>query len=997
MMHPHLSFLKPPCFIHNHRFLRLPGYPFEPGNLFEIAEAFQAPFADARASKWWTFTDPVTFLTRSFESQGSVRTKLPSLAKRFLGKPQLSNSAYSFSKPSSLSCVTCITTIEAKQLPPPEDLNADSMLPPDQEESPNPDTEFSAYLKFPTIPVAGTPAGWLSRSQLITAKMALQYDADSSCDEATSSLGDSTYDFVDDRSTMTDDEEGDRMTESTSSDSFEADRPVVIATQQHTPATTRVDYTDDAQLHDIAFNMNTPTYSTGEHDVFDSQEAPVKKESLAEDTDETIEFDEPSVINLNTSRFTEVSHTLEVIEEPHQVKGDLYNAIKGLPRRRILVTVRQTMTSRSIELQGKPYKVLVAGDASMKEPIIKKIAAALAANLGSLSPDSDDARPAKYNIVPVSGFGDSGHPDVVLIDSSGLELSVDDCTAAGYSRCQDGKDSLSLRMADNSHVQSWWIGSKYELSNEWKLPDLAIFCASEDESALSKQTRCLARSFMNRYAVPSIVIQRQATWGKHTDMAALTTLDYLTPHLCLESQQPNGYSPLSNKRYPIDLATFLNINAGQMNRNLACLATSKRSSEPRADTLSKHRMFGRTFWHSNARKAFREMPTYVSQERIASILPLLAFVLLSVTPLMLWGFLGFPVTSAKPGASSMDAFTAPRTNSSAVMVTTQPSLVSTFAPAASSTAPVSSPIPSPKPLSSNTDIASLLLDAYDLGRLRPDKSDEFIVQVLGDCHIVVNTPRLFRRSKKLPSLLFNVSRHETSIEYTLSTIGDGVYALQVPHEEAYGMLNLSMTIQSNKIEQKKFEVDFGSSWLQVAAWRRATRAVSGAVQKDLSIVQTGLSVAYNHSIAEFSTIVRQTKNMLAARRKAEYAMLAAHLKRGAHTKDLVLAQTKDLSKNVSHRLYVGQRQVVQQVQSLTKAVTRSVTIYTRDSIRSFSPHVHHLAQSVKHLKVQDHDHAGERLKSAQKKALRAWWTIVGVSKTSRLPKQKRLFACEGEL
>ena len=858
----------------------------------------------------------------------------------------------------------------------------------------DPNIESSANLRFPTIPVAGTPAGWLSLSQLITAKMAPQNDADSSCDVATSSLGDSTYDFIDDRSTTTDDEEGDRMTESISSESFEADRPVVVASQQHTPPSTQVDDADDAHIYGSPLSVKTPTYSTSEHRAFDSAKATAKKESFAEDPDETIEFEEPSVINLNTSRFTEVSHTLKVVEEPRQVKGELQNAIRGLPKGRIHVTVRQTMTSQSIE--DKPYKVLIAGDSSMKEPVIKKIAAALAANLGSSTPASDDPRPAKFNIVPVSAFGDSGHPEVVLIDSSGLELSVDDCIAAGYSRCQGAKDTLSLRMADGSHVQSWWISSKYVLSTHWKLPDLAIFCAPDDESDLSKQTRGLARSFMNRHGVPSIVIQKQATWDKHTDKAALTTLDYLTPHLCLESQQPNGYSPLSRKRYPVDLATFLNIDAGQLNRNLACLATSKRLSEPRAESLTKPKILGDVFWYSDAPKAFRKMSTYVSQERVASILPLLALVLLSATPLMLWGLFGYAATSTKSGLTPVDTFTTPRTSSSVVIATTQPSLSSTFTPVASSASSTSSQVPSPKSSSSNTDIAALLLDAYDLGHLGPDKPDEFMVQVLGDCHIVVNTPRWFRRTKKAPTLLFGVSRQNKTIEHILSTIGEGVYALQVPHKEAYGMLNIGMTIQSRTVEQKNFEVDFGSSWLQVAAWKRATRAVSDAIQKDLSIVQIGLSVVYNHSMAELSTVVRQTKDTVAAHRKAQHAMLASHLKWGAHTRDLVLARKKGLSRNFSHRLHIGQQQVAQQAQSLTKAITRSVSIYTRDSMEAISPRAHLLARSIKHFKTRGHGHAGERLKSAQKKALRAWWKIVGVPKTSRLPKKERKLACEGE-
>ena len=869
-------------------------------------------------------------------------------------------------------------------------LNADSMLPLDQEQSLDSDIVSSADLRFPTIPVAGTPAGWYSLSQLITTKMALQNDADSSCDEASSSLGDSTYDFIEDRSTTTDDEEGDRMTASTSSDSFEADRPVVVASRQHTQPMTQVNPTNDADLDDSPLSVKTPTYSISEHSTFHPPKVTAKKESLAEDPDKAIEFEEPSVMNLNTFRFTEVSHTLRVIEGSHQVTGELQNSIKGLPPGKIHVTVRQTMTSQSIELKGEPYKVLFAGDSSMKEPVIKKIAAALAANMCSSTPASDDARPAKFNIVPVSAFGDSGHPDVVLIDSSGLELGVDECLAAGYSRCQDGKDILSLRMADGSHVQSWWIGSKYVLSNDWKLPDLAIFCASDDESHLSMQNRGLARSFMNRHNVPSIVIEKQATWGRHMVGAALTTLDYLTPHLCLESQHPNGYSPLSKKRYPIDLATFLNIDAGQLNRNLACLATSKRLSGPQVGTMTKHSMLGENFWYAGALKAFQRMSTCVSQKRVATILPLLAFVLLSVTPLMFWGLLGFPVSSTKSGLRPVDTFTTSITSSSMTIATQQPSLLSSSTPVASSAAPLSSQVQSPKSSSGTTDIAALLLDAYDLGHLRPNKSDEFMVQVLGDCHIVVNTPRWFRRTKKAPTLQLKVSRQNNTVEHTFSTIGEGVYALQIPHEEAYGMLNVSMIMHSKTTEQMNFEVNFGSSWLKVAAWKRATRAVSEAIQKDISIIQTGLSVVYNQSMTELSTIVRQTKDTVALQRKGEHAIWVPHLKWGAHSRDLVLAQTKDLSRNLSHRLHIGQKQVAQQIQSVGQSITGSISLYTHNSMQAVSPSARNLARSIKHFKEEGRGHAGEYLKRAQIKALRAWWEVVGV------PREQREFACEGE-
>ena len=828
--------------------------------------------------------------------------------------------------------------------------------------------------------------------------MAHQYDTDSSCDEATSSLGDSSYDFVDDRSTMTDDEEGDHMTESTSSDSIEADRPVVVTSQQHTLPAMRDDANNETHSDPTSFDLKTPTYSAHhEYGAFDSTRASEETESSREHPDGIIQFKEPSVVNLNISRSSEVSYTLKVIEDPHQTEGKFRDAIQDMPQGKIHLDVRQTMASRGIDLKDKPYKILVAGDVSMKEPIIRKLGATLAANAGSFRSFSRDAQPSKFSIVPVSAFGDYGHPDVVLINSSGLEMIVDDCTTAGYSHCHDGKDTLSLRMADDSHVQSWWISSRYELSNDWKLPDLAIFCVSEEESHKSRETRGLARSFMDRHAVPSIVIQKHAMWDRNTENATLKTFNRLTPHLCLESQHSNCYNPLSKRRYPIDLGTFLSIDAGQLNRNLACYAAPKRVSEPPAETFLNQKISDCRFWYSNASKAIREYSKHIFQERVTPVLPLLPFLLCLMGPLIIWGLRGFPVTFKGSDLTVITQTTPTSTSSPVVVTTSNLSLTKTLASVASSAAPVSSSPPSHRPLSSNTAITSLLLDAYDLRQLGPDKSDDFIVQVLGDCHIIINTPRWFRQSKNLPTPQFNVSRHDEIVEHSLSTIGHGVYALQIPYEDAYGALDLSTTIGSRSTEQRKFEVDFGSSWLRVAAWKRATRALVGAMQNDLSIAQTGLTVAYNHSLTELSTIVRQAKFTMAAQRKSEHAVLASHLKWGAQTKDLVIAQTKDLSKNVSVRLQLRRKQAVQHVRSLTKAYNRSIAACTRDGMRLISPHAKQLAQSIMHLKAQAPNHAAERLKSAQKAALRVWWKITGVPKTSRLLKKERPIVCEDVL
>ena len=838
------------------------------------------------------------------------------------------------------------------------------------------DIDSLGHLQIPTLSVSGTPASWISRSKLITNKMAFQYDGDSSCDEAASSLGDSSYDFLDDRSATTDDEERDLMAESTSSESLEGHRQSSISTTW--ARTSQESHSDHSPV-----SLTTPTIGGTNYGGLHPPQGSTEEESLAEDPEEPIQFEEPSVVNLSTSRLTEVCHTLRTIKTPSEAKGDLHEAIKALPETTFNITVRQTMASHSIELDGKPYKVLVVGDDPATELVIKKIASALAANIKLQSGDDhNDVNSAKFSIVPVSAFGDSGHPDVVLIDSSGLELSVEYCTGASYVPSMDRKDSLYLQMADGDCVKSSWVSSKaaYVLSKDWKLPDLAILFLSEEDDRSNSMTVRMAQSFMHRHGVPSIVMRKKASWTRPT------TLDYLTPHLCLESQQPNGGNFLYKRRVPIDLPTFLNIDAAQLNRNLACLAQSRRSQPPKKCSSMDSAGFRGILGQSDTWKTVCQTvesfgkaytPNYqrfwVADSSFRSIASFLLFSVLISTLISLATF------GAASRYTSLQS-----TNSSITSGATQLPVSTATAPAVSSITSTSSHKLPTKSLSSNTDIASFLLDAYALG---PDRSDDFLVQLLGDRHIVVNTPRWMQQSKRAPALLFEVSRQNKSIEYTSSKIGEGVYALQIPHEEAYGMLNVDMTIKSKPVKQKNFEVDFGSSWLQAAAWKRVSRVVSNAVRKDLSIFQTGLSTVCNHSMNELSTIVHQLKQTLAEQKNIKSPILASYNKYHKYTRDLVLAPSKALAEYAS-RVRRGKKQIAYRILSLKKDFTQSVAVYHRKPVQTMSYLASICCQRFNQVISERQAIASEYLKATQKKVLTAWWKIVGVPKTSRLHKKK---------
>jgi len=263
--------------------------------------------------------------------------------------------------------------------------------------SPSPNLESSESLRFPTIPVDGTPASWGSHSQIIT----MTSNHEESGDDTTSSLGDSSYDFIDDRSNVTtDDEEQDAMTASTTSSDVHTFDQVDVPSRGREPN----DPTDQSSHRQAladpcdkeVFSGSEPTSSQGSHLL-------ATTDLGAYDEQEPIEFDEPSVTNLNSSRFTEVSHTLKIIEK-HSNRNELNKDVLNRLQSQLAVTVRQTMTSHSLAPQRGQYKILYLGDPSAREPIIQKIGTALAAGLTRSTREPEKARSSKFSIVPISNF-----------------------------------------------------------------------------------------------------------------------------------------------------------------------------------------------------------------------------------------------------------------------------------------------------------------------------------------------------------------------------------------------------------------------------------------------------------------------------------------------------------------------------------------------------------------------------------------------------------------
>ena len=851
--------------------------------------------------------------------------------------------------------------------------------------APHPES-LSAALKFPTIAVNGTPADWASHSQIVNMTSA----HDESGDDTTSSLGDSSYDFVDDRSNITtDDEEQDAMTESTTSSNGNAFEPV----HPHTPSSGQSDPVDrSAQSPTLPDIGQQGKSSESEAPAGNPRSNPQEEHDLQSHLEHgPIEFDEPSVINLKSSRFTEVSHTLEIIDRQNRLDGYYHELLHHL-QGHLAVTVRQTMTCHSFTPKDGQYKVMYVGDSGAREPIIEKIGAALASTLNYSTSDSERVRSSKFNIVPISAFGGESSPEVILIDSSGLELTVEDCVHASFTRKETGNDSLRLELSNQTIINSSWNGSNFAVSKNWRLPDVAIFFLPDNDNAVMKRTRQFARSFMSRHKVLSIIISQSPTW--ETSPTEPLTLDYLTPHICLESRKSNLIHAPIIRRFPVDLPTFLNIDAGQMNRNLACLAAAPGSSKSKSnpDLLahgeSKSQAISNSWF---LREALEPWISAVQKDGLRALsryeyIGLSAFISIFLLGILLCGF-GLSVLLGASRVSTSRVFPSqtniPSRFGTSKTMSTPMSTVPLSLPSSSS-APrppswASTQVSPSKSLSINTDLASFLLDAYTLA---PNKSEHFKVHVLGDCHIVLRPPHWFNKLKKSPKLLFKILRDQIELEHHTTTLFDGVYAVQIPREHAYGVLNLEVWTQSKPIVNENFEVDFGSSWLKVAGWRKAALMLSESIRRDLQSLQTSLSVVYDHAKTDVSTFMQQQRKKAIARRATDRDFLDTNVKAAVRTKKLIVAQTKGLQRIAVKRFYTTRSAALTGIRRKAESLIKDIVHYTQGKTSTITRQARLLACSTRGLSVKAPiasvgDFRRRHLKETQKRALRVWWSLKG--------------------
>ncbi|KZF26598.1 hypothetical protein L228DRAFT_243082 [Xylona heveae TC161] len=693
-------------------------------------------------------------------------------------------------------------------------------------------------FQFPIIHINEALASHFSNVKMIDT-------SDNTSDDALSSLGDSAFEVLGDSAMLpSEDEEHDDTTDSLpSSDAHEyAEDEEDEVGDDNIPdrGTATVDTAGERMEPDMLLSDHqwlpsvSSTSTAFDQDSGTSSAAtirpPLEQSHRRELSVETYCISDKDTEVTRTIRDFSESETSEILQCLH-VKN---------PPSKITAAVHQTLANQRLSVE-RPFRLLYTGKSWAKEEIVAKIGAALAVPMHGNLNFTSQGKSSRFNIIPVSSFTVDGYatPEVELIDSFGLELVVDECTSAEPIRDFSRSDAINLTVNDHVSCQSKWLRSGYHLqsSSNWELPDIALFFCSDDDDTETRLLRHHALNVMERHAVPSVVISN-TPWYRRPTMNF--TLNERSIHICLEACSLDGLRKNVLKRLPVDLFTFLNIDADQMNQNLACLTGlfpgghRNKSAEKNGTSSIPPSTASVKDEHKNTRYV-ATLTSFAGRHlsiclTIAGILCLCAFMVssfpgknyqITLSRRSEQGVhVALPATSFTPSESraTTSSFTANHLSRDA-----GPSTKSIAVPNGIATA-VSS-------ISSAEHFSKTLASYFN-------PSDQFKIHVIGDSHVLLKPPQYFASLKSPPRLFVQVNRSDDIINAHCSKLFDGVYALDLEQEEAYGLLNISLWTESKPYLEQMFEVDFGSPRGRLARWKGAARNATQQLRTSLIRAQS---------------------------------------------------------------------------------------------------------------------------------------------------------------
>jgi hypothetical protein len=700
-------------------------------------------------------------------------------------------------------------------------MESSSELPPTLEGPTTPTRASSSILRFPAPVADARVSTWVE--SISAAKMSNRSEAASE----EGALSESTYEFID-----TDEESrDDNATESVASTDF--GRPDDVASLADTENSG--DDSGDEGEQTASSVPALPGHESAVEEAFNTPTIGRSSAVLIEDLDkpfiQSIEFEEPFNLGAET---TSVKHTVADFDEEKTAE-----VLKGTrwqnPPKRLVVTICQTMTKDGLSTR-EPLRILYIGSHSAKQDIIHKIASSVTASVesGKRGQRLRHASSQLYNVVPVSEFGSERTPEIELMHSWGYQIKVEDCTSAETLKFEDKPekpDVIKLTLDDNFAYHSVPEEDGFVVEPIWELPHVAVFYCSESDDIEARRTRTVARKFMSRHSIPSIVISHKQLF----DRGQCMTLDPHSIHMCLESRDPNGRGNIIHQRLPIDLASFLNIDARQMNRNLAYVTGLHESAETisplSASETKKSEEFPLECPEKQAPATWSiGNGSFPGAEKVHlslwKVIFSLGVFLLSIytaifTEIPTYRFSRIPSEASISVNSKLMSPVPVISTTSTTTATPTPSVTFTSTSVAVSTS--TRTVTVTQSLSTGPNSLSVV-PVMEIGKLsqaaqllvKPvNKSATCSAVILGDREILIRIPSATKFSWFMKDSMFvNITRDNVTVDTERVYSSDEGIVLLLPKKEAHGVLNLSIVTTKRPRVNETFQIDFGTSAFQ---------------------------------------------------------------------------------------------------------------------------------------------------------------------------------------
>jgi hypothetical protein len=491
------------------------------------------------------------------------------------------------------------------------------------------------------------------------------------------------------------------------------------------------------------------------------------------------------------------------------------------PPKRLVATIRQTMSASYLSTQ-EPLRVLYVGRADVQRSIVLKICNAIWVSPKDGSQDHDDFsrhREGVYNIVPISSFGPA--PELDLMEASHYQIKVEHCTSAEEAIETDGVVYSVTIDQDRTYRSSVSPSNELVVQPKWDLPHIAVFYLSELDDADAEQTRDTVCDFMARHGVPCMFIADRQTlthprWEGYVGQHSI--------HLCLESRDPER--PMEPRLFPVDYASFADIDARQLNRHLAFL-TGLWEDEDAVLERAIPETRPLSILDSVLNKTRRACPFYTEGQHpdrsVSSVIRKLAVMMLPLVILALVRWLQPEGSQLLHPSSSTGVCVSPPTypqgfttsKSSSVATSTKTVVINVTS---TKTVEVSQAKPSTSTLASALSFAGFLSDkpsaAADTEPKKPiDSSKQTVcsVRIYSPTELLVAVPT---RNKVVwlaqGAIDIAVRRNEDAIKTKISSVDEGVL-VELDGKDAHGVLNVSVVTSRRPKINETFQVDFGKS------------------------------------------------------------------------------------------------------------------------------------------------------------------------------------------